>query len=295
VREFAIQRSRWALAYSFTTARRPILRRDQTGIAAEPWLIVKSVQIQIRASMADVHCQPDVVVSSFAFKTGAPEANLVIDVRFLPDPRPLMEEIPALDGKHGAVEDFLRTRSCFDQFFEVLKSRIAALVQDLRSRGCHRAEFAFGCTGGQHRSVFAAERLANWLREELGDGKIHVMHRELSPRCSTATDFSAGLTLSAHLDTSQPHSPASSGGFNSPSSSSSSSSGPSFNSPSSSSSSSSGPSFKCTYHPDSNCLQIEEDTAVRTSLSCEDMGAMLGCGLDRVRALRDKRRKLASD
>jgi len=230
--------------------------------------------------MADVHCQPDVVVSSFAFKTGAPEANLVIDMRFLPDPRPLMEEIPALDGTHGAVEDFLRKRSCFDQFFEVLKSRIAALVQDLRSRGCHRAEFAFGCTGGQHRSVFAAERLANWLREELGDGKIHVMHRELSPRCSTATDFSAGLTLSAHLDTSQPHSPASSGGLNSPSSSSS---------------SSSGPSFKCTYHPDSNCLQIEEDTAVRTSLSCEDMGAMLGCGLDRVRALRDKRRKLASD
>jgi hypothetical protein len=112
----------------------------------------------------------------------------------------------------------------------------------------------------------------------LGDGKIHVMHRELSPRCSTATDFSAGLTLSAHLDTSQPHSPASSSGFNSPSSSIS-----------------SGPSFKCTYHPDSNCLQIEEDTAVRTSLSCEDMGAMLGCGLDRVRALRDKRRKLASD
>ena len=194
----------------------------------------------------------------------------MIDVRFLPDPRPLMEEIPALDGTHGAVGDFLRTRSCFDQFFEVLKSRIAALVQDLRSRGCHRAEFAFGCTGGQHRSVFAAERLADWLREELGDGKIHVMHRELSPRSSTATDFSAGLTLSAHLDTSQPHSPACS----------------------SASSRSSGPSFKCTYYPDSNCLQIEEDTTVRTSLSCEDMGAMLGCGLARVRALRDKRRKL---
>lgn len=231
--------------------------------------------------MANAQCPPDVVVSSFAFKTGAPEANLVIDVRFLPDPRPLMEEIPSLDGTHGAVEDFIRTRSCFDQFFEVLKSRIAAIVKDLRSRGCHRAEFAFGCTGGQHRSVFAAERLANWLREELGNGKIHVMHRELSPRSSTATDFSEGLTLSAHLNTSLPLSPACSSGFNSPSSSTS--------------SSSSGPSFKCTYHPDSNCLQIEEETAVRTSLSCEDMGAMLGCGLDRVRALRDKRRKLAAD
>lgn len=227
----------------------------------------------------DAQCPTELVVSSFAFKTGAPEANLVIDVRFLPDPRPLMEAIPALDGTHGAVEDFIRTRSCFDQFFEALKSQVVAFVKDLRGRGCGRAEFAFGCTGGQHRSVFAAERLATWLREELGDGKVHVVHRELSPRSSTATDFSAGLTLAAHLDTCQPHSPACSSGFNSPASSTS--------------SSSSGPSFKCTYHPDSNAMLIEEDTAIRSSLSSDDMGAMLGCGLDRVRALRDKRRKLS--
>ena len=62
----------------------------------------------------------EVVVSSFAYKTGAPEANLVIDVRFLPDPRPLMEENPELDGTHRVVEDFIRTRGCFDAFFETL-------------------------------------------------------------------------------------------------------------------------------------------------------------------------------
>jgi RNase adaptor protein for sRNA GlmZ degradation len=53
-----------------------------------------------------------VVVSSFAFKTGTPEANLVLDVRFLPDPRPLMEDMmmedPSLDGTHDAVEGFIR-------------------------------------------------------------------------------------------------------------------------------------------------------------------------------------------
>ena len=78
---------------------------------------------------------PEVVVSSFAFKTGAPEANLVIDVRFLPDPRPLMEENPLLDGTHDAVEDFIRTRSCFDQFFEVLTKQTVSVIYECREIG----------------------------------------------------------------------------------------------------------------------------------------------------------------
>jgi hypothetical protein len=215
---------------------------------------------------------PEVVVSSFAFKTGAPEANLILDVRFLPDPRPLMEEIPSLDGTHGAVEDFIRSRSCFDQFFEVLKGQIKTVVADLHGRGCHRIEFAFGCTGGQHRSVFVAECLATWLRQNGFNEKVYVHHRELSPRSSTAFD----MTL-MDIPPMEFHSPASSSGCNSPASSQS--------------SNSSVPSFKCTYLPDSNAIHIEEDAPTRHSLSTEDVGSMLGSGLDRVKALREKRRK----
>jgi len=218
---------------------------------------------------------PEVVVSSFAFKTGPPDANLVLDVRFLPDPRPLMEQIPALDGTHDAVEEFITTRSCFDQFFEVLKGQIVSVVTDLRSRGCHRVEFAFGCTGGQHRSVFVAERLAGWLREYTGqDDKIVVLHRELSPRSST--DFGPVFELPTMAIC---HSPASSSSCDSPASSRS------------SSSNSSGPSFKCTYHPDSNLIHIEECAPIRPTLSTDDMNSMLGSGLDRVKALRERRRK----
>lgn len=218
--------------------------------------------------------QPEVVVSSFAFKTGPPEANLVLDVRFLPDPRPLMEQNPALDGTHDAVEEFITTRSCFDQFFEVLKGQIASVVTDLRSRGCNRVEFAFGCTGGQHRSVFVAERLAGWLREHVGAHKILVHHRELSPRSSTDFDPSVFELPTVAVC----HSPASSSS--------------SCNSPASSqSSSSSGPSFKCTYHPDSNAIHIEECVPIRPTLSAEDMNSMLGSGLDRAKALRERRRK----
>ena len=216
---------------------------------------------------------PQVVVSSFAFKTGLPEANLVLDVRFLPDPRPLMEEIPALDGTHDAVEEFITTRSCFDQFFEVLKGQIDTVVADLRSRGCSRVEFAFGCTGGQHRSVFVAERLASWLRERMGTDKIMVHHRELSPRSST--DFAP--TVFELPTMAICHSPAWSSDCDSPASSQS--------------SSSFGPSFKCTYHPDSNAIYIEECAPIRPTLSTDDMNSMLGSGLDRVKALRERRRK----
>jgi len=219
-----------------------------------------------------MEANPEVVVSSFAFKTGAPDANLVLDVRFLPDPRSLMEEIPTLDGTHNAVEEFLRTRSCFDQFFEVLKEQIGTVVADLRSRGCQRVEFAFGCTGGQHRSVFVAERLAGWLREHLANDTIYVHHRELSPRSSTDFDMTLPVNI---LNMDMCHSPSYSSDCNSPASSQS--------------SSSSGPSFKCTYHPDSNAIHIEEDNLC--NVPDKVFGNMLGSGLDRVKALRERRKK----
>jgi len=211
---------------------------------------------------------PEVVVSSFAFKTGAPEANLVLDVRFLPDPRAFMEHVPALDGTHTEVGNFIRTRTCFDKFFEVLKDQVVAVVTELRSRGCDRMSFAFGCTGGQHRSVFVAEQMAEWLRQILGSERVYVHHRELSPRSSTYFEMHAPMECL---------SPASSlsSGCNSPTSNAN----------------RLGPTFKCTYYPDSNVMSIDEDDNVGHSISTEDVSNMLGSGLDRVKALREKRRK----
>ena len=212
----------------------------------------------------------EVVVSSFAFKTGAPEANLVLDVRFLPDPRPFMEHVPALDGTHNDVGNFIRTRTCFDKFFEVLKDQVVAVVTELRSRGCHRIAFAFGCTGGQHRSVFVAEQMAEWLRQILGSERVYVHHRELSPRSSTYFEMNS---MDAPMEC---HSPASSSsGCNSPTSNAN----------------RFGPTFKCTYYPDSNVMSIDEDAHVGHSISTEDVSNMLGSGLDRVKALREKRRR----
>lgn len=225
-----------------------------------------------------------VVVSSFAFKTGAPEANLVLDVRFLPDPRPLMQDISCLDGTHDAVEGFIREQGCFDQFFEVLKDQAVSLITECRSRGGRQVHFAFGCVAGMHRSVFVAERLAAWLRNQQGEPSVQVYHREqmqgVFPETSRV-DLSSHNLLCRH-DLSSPSS-------HSRSISSSCSTSPSSSGSQPSSVGSVGPCFRGTYHPDEKCLHFQE----HCSVPAQDMGSVLASGLNGVKALRARRR--ASD
>jgi len=217
-----------------------------------------------------------VLVSSFAFKTGTPDANLVLDTRFLPDPRPLMADNPALDGTHDAVQLFIRAHGGFDQFFEVLKDQVVSLITEFRNRRGARVHFAFGCTAGLHRSVFVAEHLAAWLRDQLGEPLVQIFHREREHPGFTVEDMPSAQSesFSSHSE-----SVSSSSCSTSPSSSQPSSAG------------SMGPTFCCTYNPKDNSLQFEEDKSVgmRFSLSSEDMGSVLASGLDNVKALRARR------
>ena len=209
----------------------------------------------------------EVIVSSFAFKTGAPDAaNCVTDVRFLPDPRNLMIEAPELEDIDGAIEQFICARGCFDQFFEVLKDQAVSLITELKGRGSHRVHFAFGCTAGRHRSVFVAERLAAWLRDQLGEPYVRVHHREQS-ECTSPDQAHYCSSCSTSPSSSQP-----------------------------SSTGSVGPSFRCTYNPDNKCLHVEPDAFVSIqqpsrSFSTEDVGSVLASGLDGVKALRERRRR----
>jgi hypothetical protein len=115
-----------------------------------------------------------------------------------------------------------------------------------------------------------AEQMAEWLRQILGSERVYVHHRELSPRSSTYFEMNS---MDAPMEC---HSPASSSsGCNSPTSNAN----------------RFGPTFKCTYYPDSNVMSIDEDAHVGPSISTEDVSNMLGSGLDRVKALREKRRR----
>uniref|UniRef100_A0A6T8P282 RapZ C-terminal domain-containing protein n=1 Tax=Hemiselmis andersenii TaxID=464988 RepID=A0A6T8P282_HEMAN len=126
-------------------------------------------------------CGPaEVVVSSFSFKTGPPcAANLVIDVRFLPDPRQLEQQHQGITGRHEVVRDFLREDGTFEPFFNELTRSANKVVHEMGSRGCPKVLFAVGCTAGKHRSVFVAEALAEWLKENRVGSNVRVCHRDL--------------------------------------------------------------------------------------------------------------------
>jgi UPF0042 nucleotide-binding protein len=114
---------------------------------------------------------------SFGFKHGLPlDADLVFDVRCLPNPY-YDPHLRPLTGRDGAVIDFLEAQPEACAMLEDIRAFIArwlpAFIRDNRAY----LTVAIGCTGGQHRSVFFAERLAAAFRDQ---ARVLVRHRTLS-------------------------------------------------------------------------------------------------------------------
>lgn len=119
-----------------------------------------------------------IFVTSFSYRHGLPRmADLVFDVRFLANPyyRP---ELKDLDGRDPAVADFISSDGGFGQFFDGVTGLLEPLLPRYVEEGKSYLTIAVGCTGGRHRSVFVAERLARWL-EALGR-TVQVRHRDLA-------------------------------------------------------------------------------------------------------------------
>jgi UPF0042 nucleotide-binding protein len=119
-------------------------------------------------------------VIAFGFKFGLPlDADLVFDVRLLPNPY-YVPELKELSGLDAPVADFLAGMDATQQLLERLSGLIDFLIPGYIAEGKSRLTIAIGCTGGQHRSVYVAERLGAHLRDR--DGlSVHVEHRELAP------------------------------------------------------------------------------------------------------------------
>lgn len=116
-------------------------------------------------------------VISFAYRYGLPrEADIVLDVRFLRNPHwdAAIKDKTGLDSDVGA---YIQQDIEYSPFIDRLKALIAPLLPRYIEEGKHYLTIAIGCTGGQHRSVFIAEQLAEWLNS-LGY-PTHKDHREL--------------------------------------------------------------------------------------------------------------------
>lgn len=140
-------------------------------------LLAGNFQIDAQAAL-------QVFVTSFSFRLGLPrEADLVFDVRFLTNPH-YDPELRPLTGLDARVAARVEGDPDFDAFFSHLTGLLQPLLPRYNQEGKSYLTIAVGCTGGRHRSVFVAERLAAWLK---GLGlKVGLSHRELDRQAARA-------------------------------------------------------------------------------------------------------------
>ena len=121
--------------------------------------------------------RPRLVLYSFGFKHGVPvDANMVWDVRFLPNPY-WQEELRPLSGREQPVSDYVVKSAEGREFLELLKPLLQFLVQTGGAGEKRNMRLAVGCTGGRHRSVAVVEELHSFLQGI--DVDLHVFHRDL--------------------------------------------------------------------------------------------------------------------
>jgi UPF0042 nucleotide-binding protein len=115
---------------------------------------------------------------SFAYKRGVPaEADFVFDARVLPNPH-WEPELRPLTGRDAGVRDYLEQQPEVVRYVEQITDLLDTWLPRLRNDTRSYVTIAFGCTGGKHRSVYLAERLARHTREQ-GWPEVATFHREL--------------------------------------------------------------------------------------------------------------------
>ena len=116
-------------------------------------------------------------VTSFGFKNGIPsDADLVFDVRFLPNPH-FVPEFRKLTGKHPKVAKYVRQFPQTREFLDKVTDMLIFLLPHYIHEGKSYLTIAFGCTGGMHRSVMMAEEMA--ARLKAAGYQVKALHRDM--------------------------------------------------------------------------------------------------------------------
>ena len=119
-----------------------------------------------------------VSVASFGFKYGIPtDADLVFDVRFLPNPY-YVEELRNQTGNDAPVQEFVKSYPQTGEFLQKLEDMISFLIPYYVQEGKNQLVIAIGCTGGKHRSVTLANELYSRLKDK-GEYGIKLYHRDI--------------------------------------------------------------------------------------------------------------------
>ena len=118
-----------------------------------------------------------VTILSFGFKYGIPgDADLVFDVRFLPNPY-YIEDLRPMSGNDAPVRDYVMSSETARKFLDKLVDMVQFLIPNYVAEGKNQLVIGIGCTGGKHRSVTLANALYYALEQEEGYG-LKIEHRD---------------------------------------------------------------------------------------------------------------------
>lgn len=184
--------------YETTRRKHPLAEDDRvaTGVARERellrWfrdgadLIIDTSDLSVRelrtriGSYFEAGAETEglkTTVISFGYKFGLPlDADIVLDVRFLPNPH-WVDELRPFTGLDDPVRRYVLEREPTEQFLERTKDLFAMLLPGFQNEGRHYLTVAVGCTGGRHRSVVLAEELTAFMNEKGFAAK--VIHRDV--------------------------------------------------------------------------------------------------------------------
>ena len=142
-------------------------------------LSVHDLRRSIEASVGDLSApKQHVTVESFGFKHGTPrDADLVLDVRFLPNPF-WIPELREFRGIDAPVADYVLSQPGAKAFVDNFLTMLKDMLKGYRHEGKDFITVGIGCTGGHHRSVAISEEIVRRLRES-DDVDVNVLHRDL--------------------------------------------------------------------------------------------------------------------
>lgn len=116
-------------------------------------------------------------VMSFGFKYGIPiDADIVMDVRFLPNPY-YVKELREKTGNDQAVYDYVMNSEMTEEFYQQFIKMLRFVMPGYQKEGKSSVTIAIGCTGGQHRSVALANRIGKTLQEKY---PVNITHRDMA-------------------------------------------------------------------------------------------------------------------
>jgi UPF0042 nucleotide-binding protein len=143
------------------------LRADADLVIDTSGLTPHDLRDRMREMFSEAPPEAGLLVSvvSFGFKYGSPrDADLVLDVRFLPNPH-WVNELRSLPGTNEKVREYVQGQPEYGAFVKRLESLLDVVVPGYVSEGKSYLTVAIGCTGGRHRSVVVADDLADYFTE----------------------------------------------------------------------------------------------------------------------------------